>query len=234
MSKKYLSNTLPVLAIVFSSISIILFLVHILFAASHYQLKSGYGLSGFFTMLISVCVTTIIAIVPAIFFIICASKYLSGKKSKLLSVSLIMLSVSLLLLSAIRVISKPGILSFKNIKQALPDYIIILLYLLIIVFSILAVIKLNKQKRFKVFAIIAAATGLLAVAFMIGFNCADIILSGISFNLNFYFQLAVRIISDALYEGAWVFLYISLLFITLPYGKYKKIKVTLKQKQADI
>ena len=233
MSKKYLSNALPILAIVFSSVSIILFLVHILFSASHYQIKNGYGLSDFFVMLISVCLTTVIAIVPAIFFILCASKYLSGKKSNLLSVCLIMLSVSLLLLSAIRVISKLSVLTSSNIKSALPHYIMLLLYLLIIVFCIIAVIKLNKQKNFKVFAILAAATGLMAVVCMIWFNVADIIFSEVSFDLNYYFKLAVRIISDAFYECAWIFLYISLIFITIPYGKYKKIKVKLKQKSIE-
>lgn len=227
MDKKYSSNAMPIVAIVFSGVSIVLFLVQILFTASHYQIKNGYNVSDFLIMLLGICITTFISMFPAIFFIICASKYISGKKNNFLMISLIMVCVSSLLLAVNRIVSKSNIFDFSNLKRVLPDYIIILLYSLIIVFCLVAIIKLKNQKPFKTFAILAAATGLLIIALMMCFNAVNI-LTGVSFDFNSLFKAGIRILSDVLYEAAFIFLYISLIFITLPYGKYKRIKVTLK------
>ncbi len=229
MAKNKSGNALPILAIVFSSVSMILFLVQILFTASHYQIKHGFGLSGFSIMILSICVVTLISMFPAVFFIICASKYFGGNKNKFLSVSLIAVSVSSLLLALNRLISCRKNLNARDIKHIIPEIIIVALYLIIIVFCIVALVRLGRQKTFKPFAIIAASTGLLIIVLMICFNSANII-PNLSFDFNSLFKAGIKIMSDALYEFAFIFLYISLIFITLPYGRKQRIKVTIKSK----
>ena len=153
MAKNKSGNALPILAIVFSSVSMILFLVQILFTASHYQIKHGFGLSGFSIMILSICVVTLISMFPAVFFIICASKYFGGNKNKFLSVSLIAVSVSSLLLALNRLISCRKNLNARDIKHIIPEIIIVALYLIIIVFCIVALVRLGRQKTFKPFHI---------------------------------------------------------------------------------
>ena len=161
MAQKRKSNALPILAIVFSGVSIILFLVHILFCSGYYQIRNDYGVSRFAAMFLNVVIITVIALSPDIFFIICASKYLGKKKSNFLTVALISVIGSTLASAAYRIILHPKMLAFKDVMTYLPEYIIVLMYFLIVLFCLIATVRLNKGKAFKVFIVLAASTGFL-------------------------------------------------------------------------
>lgn len=232
MAKKHSGKALPILAIVFSGVSIISFLLQTIFTVADYQLVRCYGPKDFVIMLIEVIVATLIAMFPAIFFILCASKYLSGKKNKFLTVSLISVMVSSLLLVLIRIISYPNYFDFTNIKRNLPEYIIAVIFALIIILCLIAVIRLNKQKSFKVLVIVASGLGFLMVAVMLCFSIASII-SGFALDFASVLRACVKLASNVLYDLAFVFFYIALIFTALPYGKKQKVKVTIKQNNTE-
>ena len=231
MAKKHSERALPILAIVFSGVSMILFLVQIVFSVANYQIEKCYGPTDFVIMLLEVIAITLIALLPAIFFILCASKYLSGKKNKFLSASFIVLALSSLLLALSRIIGNKNFFNFTDIKSVLPEYIIAFSYLSIIILCLVAVIRLNSQKSFKVCAILAACCGFLIVVVMLCFSIASIV-TGFSLDFASVLRACVKLASSVLYELAFVFLYIALIFTALPYGKKQKVKVTLKQSNA--
>lgn len=232
MAKKHSEKALPILAIVFSGVSMILFLVQIIFTAANYQIIRCYGPTDFVIMLLVVIGLTLVALFPAIFFILCSAKYLSGKKNKFLSVSLIAVAFSSLILLSSRVLSNKSFLDFNLIKRNLPEYIIAVLYVFIVIFCLIALIRLNKQKSVKVAVILASSCGFLIVAVMVCYTIASII-SGFSPDFASILKACVKLAANVLYELAFVFFYIAFIFTALPHGKKQKVKVTLKQNNTE-
>ncbi|MBR2590878.1 MAG: hypothetical protein IKE65_08135 [Clostridia bacterium] len=207
-SKKGSYKVMPILSIVFFSVSLVLFFLKTVWATAARTVL--YGSSSFAHSLIAEGGKSFALSFPAILFIICAALYLkkSSAYRKMSVVAITAQTISCVIIIA-RLIFANNLLSFP--KNAAYLIILCLMYLCIAVLCFIAAIKTIKDKSKRTLLLIAGSIGICIAALMLGYEAYQV-----AANFAFYgehtFLLLNKCTSALLYFVSLSFYYTAFIF----------------------
>ncbi len=229
MSAKHSSGkVMPMLSIVFFSISLVLFAAKGIWSIIYRLVIGGAGSVAHVLLAESGKVAAFAF--PAVFFIIFAALYLKRKQSSkgLFCVCMAAQAVSCLALSA-RLVQVHRLLDWQNASRSI--YPLAVLFALVAVLCVIAAILEAKGKSRRAVMIVAAAAGLLIAVYMFSLNVFNFIL-GFSYYRNHLFLMSNAILGALLYLVGISFYYIAFIFAALfkkhVTTEHEKVKVKIK------
>ena len=219
MSKKKSFKALPILAIVFFSVSLVLL------AAKTVLLQASTVLAGQNTGIIRSLMNAAVLGVPSFLFIIYSAVSLKKKAQikALLRISLFVQALSNIYF-ALRVA-----LSVDDWKHIGKDYAFIILFGLSALMCLISTVPVLKGAKARVFIILSAAFGMIIPFVLFAWNALYMISYGTYFASNIA-VLITRLLGYTAYSVSMVFHFTALIFVACFRKKEEKEKVTVKIK----
>ena len=224
MSKKKVSKALPIVAIVFYGVSLILFIVKTVFMVS-YGAMNGYAFS---TILMTQSFRTIVFALPPIFFIIYAAQILKRKKAK------VMLTVALALQATGAAYFGTRIaINNRDWGQLLgKENAFILCFAALFVCCVVGLILTLGGKKAAVPIIIAAIAG-FGVAIVLFVWNGKFMLNNSAYYTAHIVEMTVRLIAYTVYTVALIFDFTALILVSFIKEREKKVTVKMKAKSPE-
>ena len=219
MSKKKSFKALPILAIVFFSVGLVLL------AAKTVLLYASAALAGQNSGLIRIVLNTLVMGIPAVLFIIYSALTLKRKTETkaFLGVSLLVQALSSIYF-AVRVA-----LGNDNWKHIGKNYAFIVLFGLSALMCLISFCLVLKGAKASLFIILAAAFGMFVAFVLFSWNAVYMISNGSYFASNIAVLLS-RLLGYTAYAVSIVFHFTALIFVACFRKKKEKEKVTVKIK----